>query len=62
MKPIKRSRISHEEFSAPGESSFDHLPNELILSILALLSSSANTPIDLAGVVMTLCAPKTNLF
>jgi hypothetical protein len=58
MKPNKRSRISHEEFSAPGGSSFDHLPNELIVSIFALLSSSA----DLAGAVMPLCAPKTNLF
>jgi hypothetical protein len=53
MKPNKRSRISHDNISATSESSFDHLPDELVVSILALLLSSANTPADLAGAMMT---------
>ncbi|XP_047064339.1 F-box protein At1g67340-like [Lolium rigidum] len=53
MKPNKRSRISHDNISPTVESNFDHLPDELVVSILASLSSSANTPADLAGAMMT---------
>ncbi|KAM0889750.1 hypothetical protein ACQ4PT_027509 [Festuca glaucescens] len=53
LEPNKRSRISYDQLSSPRGSSFDHLPDELVVSILALLSSSANTPADLAGAAMT---------
>jgi hypothetical protein len=53
MKPIKRSRISNDKLSSTVGSFFDQLPDEIVVSILALLSSSANTPADLAAAAMT---------
>jgi hypothetical protein len=53
MNPNKRSRVEYDDLSVHGENHFEKLPDDIVVSILTSLSSSANKPADLAGAILT---------
>ncbi|GKV46037.1 hypothetical protein SLEP1_g53052 [Rubroshorea leprosula] len=51
--PYRKRRIFLQEMAAEEYDLFDSLPDDLVISILSMLSSSAGCPSDFVTVLMT---------